>query len=586
MSLLTLKQASEQLNVSKMTICNWVKENKIEFIVLPNGIRRYKIENIVDKKKISRTRMELSTPESLLENKSTILKDKLTPLKTSIPTTDSLKTSAVESTTTEKAFKLWWTPYCKEMSQKLWLPAETDCVDSDLNCSSSSLKNTKQTSWFSTTKHIPKRKKWFRTSFPSLQSSPAGLMVLENTKIKWKKSLKHKTRKKIQRKTKAVEGLYRNYHFRLFPTVKQRIELRKWFGTARYCYNQVIAMYKKTPSLPLNYTTRNLILTNIPFEHQNVNLEVKRNGIKEAFDTIAKGGDSFSFRSKKSKQESIYVRKECISSKKNTVFPNVFGSISLKGKKLFKPEMDSRLVRKGNKYYLNLIKLVKPKPIVFKEGSNQNTICALDPGTHTFLDYYSNLDCGKIAPGAGIQVFRHCKRIDSLISKSSQLKSRLKCRLNRAITREREKLKNKITDLHWKTASFLCKKYDHIFLPHFETQEMSKKNRRKIGSVTVRKMLTLSHYLFSQRLVSKAEEMGTIVYKLHEPYTSQLCGNCFERNKGLKLTQRTYSCKNCHIRIDRDYNGARNIFLRGLWLLNEQGRNSLRWEVSPFQVYS
>lgn len=44
--LLTLKQASERLNVCRMTICNWVKEGKIDFITLPNGRRRYKIENI------------------------------------------------------------------------------------------------------------------------------------------------------------------------------------------------------------------------------------------------------------------------------------------------------------------------------------------------------------------------------------------------------------------------------------------------------------------------------------------------------------------------------------------------------------
>lgn len=45
--LLTLKQAAEKLNVCRMTICNWVREEKIEFIILPNGRRRYKIENIL-----------------------------------------------------------------------------------------------------------------------------------------------------------------------------------------------------------------------------------------------------------------------------------------------------------------------------------------------------------------------------------------------------------------------------------------------------------------------------------------------------------------------------------------------------------
>ena len=200
------------------------------------------------------------------------------------------------------------------------------------------------------------------------------------------------------------------------------------------------------------------------------------------------------------------------------------------------------------------------------------------------MNYYSNLDCGKIAPEAGVQVFNHCKRIDRLISKSSKLKSKLKYRIKKVITREREHLKNKITDLHWKTASFLCNRYDHIFLPHFESQQMVKKHKRKIRSKTARTMLTLSHYLFSQRLITKAEEKGTVVYKLHEPYTSQLCGCCFNLNKGLKLSDRMYKCKYCSTVIDRDLNASRNILMRGLCLLNEQGINSLRWEVSPFHL--
>jgi putative transposase len=371
----------------------------------------------------------------------------------------------------------------------------------------------------------------------------------------------------------------------MFPTKKQKEELRKWFGTARYCYNQVIAMYKKDKKLPLDNKTRNKILKSIPFKHSNVNLEVKRNAIEEAFNTISAGGNFFKFRSRKSKQESVYVRRGCVSIEKNTIFSRTFKTMSWKKKTIPKPTLDgSKLVRKGNKYYLYVVKVKEPPSLHFKEGTKQSTICALDPGTHTFLDYYSTLECGKIAPEAGTQVFSHCKRIYRLISKSSTLKSRYKYKLKRAIAREREKLKNKIDDLHWKTASFLCNRYDHVFLPHFETQEMSKKHKRKIRSKTARKMLTLSHFLFSQRLVSKAEETGTCIYKLHEPYTSQLCGNCFCLNTGLKLNQRTYKCKHCKTEIDRDFNGARNILLRGLWLLNEQGTSSLRWEVAPFHV--
>lgn len=534
--------------------------------------------------------MESSIQESPPENKKMISKDKLSISKENTQHIDLSKILEVESTTKDEDFDPWLLPYYKELSRKLWLPTKTDCVDSDLNLLSSSANDTVPTSWFSITRNLPKKKKWFKISYPSLQSSPAGVMVLESTNKKSKKTLKHKKKTKYKRKKKAVNGLHRSYVFRLFPNPEQRRILRQWFGTARYCYNQIIAKHKKDKNIPLTYTTRDQTLKEIPFDHKQVNLEVKKNAIKEAFDTISAGGDDFKFRSKKSKSESVYVRQSGVSTVQNTIFPMTFGKktdvgpFSLKGKTLFKPELDgSKLVRKGDKYYLHIIKIKKEPRVIFKEkGKRENTICALDPGTHTFMDYYSNLDCGKIGKEAGSQVIRHCLRIDKMISKSSTLNSRKKYKMKRAIQRERERLKNKTSELHWKTASFLCNHYDHIFLSHFETSNMAKKQRRKIKSKTVRKMLTLSHFLFSQRLISKAEEKGVVVYKLQEPYTSQLCGNCHNKNKGLKLSDREYKCKHCNIKIDRDYNGARNILLRGLTLLNEQGLISLRWEMPPF----
>jgi len=592
MSLLTLKEASEQLNVSKITICNWVKKGTIDYILLPNGVRRYKIESITDKKKnLKRVRKKvLSMQESQPENKQTTSKDNLPSSEKNIQPIESSKTSEAELTSKEEVFSPWWTPYVKEVSQKLWLPTKTGCVDSDLTSLPTSSNNQVPTSWFSTTKQVPKKKSWFKTSFPLLPSSHAGLMELESIKNRLEKNLTFKKKKRAKRKKKKIDGICRNVDFRFYPTPEERLKLRQWLGTARYCYNSVISMFKNDKTIDLGNSTRETVLKNIPFDHSEVNLEVKRNAIEEAFVAISSGGNNFKFRSRKDRSESIYVRKECISTVKNTIFPTVFPTLSFKNKKLFKPEVDGRLVRKNKKWFLCIVQVKKPNHIQEKKGSNHNTICALDPGTSTFQTYYSNLDCGKIAPEAGSSVFRHCKRVDRLISESTKLPSKKKYKLKRAITREREKLKNKITDLHWKTASFLCSHYDHIFLSHFETQKMGKRGSRKIKSETVRKMFTLSHFLFSQRLISKAEETGTLVWKLHEPYTSQVCGNCFFRNKKLKLSDRTYICPECKCEVDRDYNGARNILLRGFNLLNdrcekeckkEQGNFSLRWKVLP-----
>jgi putative transposase len=46
-------------------------------------------------------------------------------------------------------------------------------------------------------------------------------------------------------------------------------------------------------------------------------------------------------------------------------------------------------------------------------------------------------------------------------------------------------------------------------------------------------------------------------------YTSQDCSGCGQRKTDLTLADRTYTCAQCGLVIDRDRNAASNILARG-----------------------
>lgn len=120
--------------------------------------------------------------------------------------------------------------------------------------------------------------------------------------------------------------------------------------------------------------------------------------------------------------------------------------------------------------------------------------------------------------------------------------------------------------MHHKCAKWLCSNYDVIILPVFETQRMTsrKGKRRRLNSKTCRQMYTWSHYTFRQRLLYKATEYeNTRVVLCTEEYTSKTCGLCGGLNHKLGGSKH-FVCPNaaCGARVDRDANGARNIYIK------------------------
>jgi len=71
----------------------------------------------------------------------------------------------------------------------------------------------------------------------------------------------------------------------------------------------------------------------------------------------------------------------------------------------------------------------------------------------------------------------------------------------------------------------------------------------------------MSLYKFKQRLEYKCQVKKIGYEEIDEAYTTKACTKCGYKNEVGK--KRYIKCAFCKLSIDRDFNGARNIMLRG-----------------------
>lgn len=479
------------------------------------------------------------TVESLAPSNETTWIDKSPTCTPSSQKPKSLKTSVLDSISSEKDCKPYWNDLCAAISSRLLLPAVTDSADLDLSYLSTWSNLTVEKSWFSTTLFTALKPNLLPIFSRSSMSSLVECTDSENT-------------------------VKRSRKIRICLNPIQRAILKSWFGVSRFVYNQTI-VYLKYPNTKANWKAiKGEILNALPEFCKSVPYQIKSIAIKDACKAVSnakkkykdKGGISkMRFRSRKDPVQSCYIPKSAVSSK--GIYHTILGELSFK-ESLPEKFGDCRLVFAYGDYYLTV---PEDTPRQFTE--NQGRVVALDPGVRTFQTFFSENSFGWIGEQANIKVQKLCFKLDALISKLSKAKCRQKKQMKLAASRLRGKIKNLVDELHKKTARFLVDNFDVILLPTFETSQMSLKAKRRIKSKSVRQMLTLSHYKFKQFLKHKAFENSKVVLDVNEAYTSKTVSWTGESVTNLGGATAIKS-KLTLASMNRDLNGARGIFLRAV----------------------
>jgi IS605 OrfB family transposase len=461
-----------------------------------------------------------------------------------------------ESTGAAVALRPFWDRRCEENSDKLWLPAETDSAGS--HDSSKLFSNSiPSNSWFSIKQHAHDSHK---TSCPSSTFSHAG---------KWGGA----ATKSSVTGTKKV---------RFVPTKDQQVQLKEWMGASRFMYNRTIHVIEKEKQKVNFQGIRNRLVPKKKLKKRDewllqtpkdIRAESIHNVItaySSAFTNIKKGHIKrfhMRFRSKKHEtSEWINIPKTSVAPTEDGKAMHVFkrymkSPLTLKGDTLKSVDCDCKIHhnKETNRWYF----LIPVKHSVTENQGTRKPIVSIDPGVKTFLTLYD--PTGTVTKFAHDDmknvIVPHYLKTDGLISVATKCKSKkTKRNLKLRIAIRREKLKNRVHDIHTRAAKHLVTNYDTVLIPDMGTSHMVK---RMSGKTNRRTLLGWSHYQFIQRLTYYGQKHRCNVRVVTEEYTSKTCGVCGSLHPTLGNGD-MYCCKKCGTCIDRDTNGARNILLKNM----------------------
>lgn len=207
-------------------------------------------------------------------------------------------------------------------------------------------------------------------------------------------------------------------------------------------------------------------------------------------------------------------------------------------------------------------------------------VIALDPGSRTFITGFNEHEVMVYGKDYSVKCLlplaKKMRKLYSLREKLSQhklyktnlsdnpqwIKNKLRY-IEKNLNRLACKRQDRVNHLHRTVAYDIVRNYDVIYLPEYETKPMVKTKGRKIGRKAVHDMLSLSHYVFKEYLLWTAKKYGKKVIIVNESYTSktQSWNGVINEKLGSSRTM-----KDGTRIIDRDINGARNIYLKHISL--------------------
>lgn len=363
--------------------------------------------------------------------------------------------------------------------------------------------------------------------------------------------------------------MLRAYKYRLHPTDEQRIFFAKSFGCVRYIYNWALA--KRVEAYQMENRRINSIelcrmLTDLKKqdgmewlrEVSNECLQQSIRNLDSAFTRFFREKKGFpKFKSKHDNRQSYKaINSVAVDLDNRKVKLPKIGWVKFAKNRRFEGKVTSVVVSKTptGKYYISVL-VDDGAELPAKETITYDGTIGIDVGLKDFA-VCSNGD-----------VYNNPKYLEKSTTKLKQLQKRFsktkkggnrRERLRKQLARQYEKVTNQRTDFLHKVSTKLVRENQAIIIEDLNISGMMKNHRlaRSISSVGWKTFFSMLEY--------KCQWYGKTLIRIgrFQP-SSKMCG-CGYINRGLKLSDRKWTCPKCGTTNDRDLLAARNIKRFGL----------------------
>lgn len=352
----------------------------------------------------------------------------------------------------------------------------------------------------------------------------------------------------------------KSHLIKLYPTKSQEILLKKSCGVARYSYNWALCQWKEMYEKGEKPSAYSLIKlqNSIKKEQMPFFLEVSKNAPQYAIHNLEKAYKRFFNKNskypnfkKKGIKDSFVAIENSLSFKQENYKIHIprIGKIKCAENLRFKGKVNHVTIKRIANLWFAVINIdVQEETLLVSK--NQTTI-GVDLGIKTMLV----LSNGK--------TFKNPKALKSNLKRLKQYQKSLSRKQKGSNNRKKQQVK--VARLYYKIScirsnaihnatTYIVKNFKKIVIEDLNVSGMNKnKNLSKA-------LIDVSFGEIRRQLEYKSKWLGKelIIANRFFP-SSKLCSSCGNKKETLKLSERTYICKNCGLEIDRDLNAAINL---------------------------